>query len=150
MGESIKSVAAAVQGLIVVILSWMVLVALAIIISGKLVVKRFPFGLKDDALFSIPLHYFKIKATGDEVSVGFLLFILSLGLAVIFGGVPAYQFFRQQAGIDIGQWNSLCVIACFFSLLFATFVFLLVPVFKSEPLVSDKDRKEVNDRLRGK
>src|SRR4051794_17170374 len=97
------------QDVITFLLSWLALAAIAIIVSGKLIAKRMPLGLNDDALFRMPLIFFDLRARNDEVSLGLISFILSLAVCIGLGGKSAYLFFRENAGIDVGQWNSLCV-----------------------------------------
>lgn len=132
-----------VEAAVTAILSWIILAAIAIIISGKLISKRVPIGIFDEAKFEIPLLIFHIEARGEEVTTGFVSFILSLFLCIFLGGNQAYLLFKEQAGVDIGQWNSLCVIASFLSLLVATIICIVAPFVKGSPVIQQKDRAEV-------
>lgn len=138
-----------VQSVVTALLSWVFLAAISIIISGKLISVRLTIGIQDDANFSIPLVIFSIKAKGEEVTTGFVAFILSLAVCILFGGKEAYEMFRDHAGVDIGQWNSLCVIASFLSLLMSTLICGLVSIFRSPPLISERDRTETLRMLEG-
>lgn len=138
-----------VQSVITVLLSWLVLAGISIIISGKLISLRLPIGIRDDSNFHIPLVIFTIRAKGEEVISGFLSFILSLILCIFLGGKGAYDLFKDQAGVDIGQWNSLCVMASFLSLFVATLICILVPFMRGAPLISEQDRSETLRILEG-
>ena len=142
MGQSDTPSLDVVQSVLTALLSWVVLAAISIIISGKLITARLPIGIQDNAVFKIPLVIFDITAKGEEVSTGFTSFILSLFVCIIFGGSSAYNLFKIQAGVDIGQWNSLCVIASFLSLFVSTIICIVVPFFKNSPVISEKDRAE--------
>jgi hypothetical protein len=108
-----------VQGLLAVLFSWIVLLGISVIISGKLVAQHIVLNFSDEDVFSINLIFFKVRARGDEVSLGFILFLLCFGIVLVFGGQGAYLYFKTQAGIDIGHWNSMCAISsllCIFEL----------------------------------
>ena len=138
-----------VQSIIAALLSWLVLAGISIIISGKLISLRLPIGIRDDSNFHIPLVIFTIRAKGEEVTSGFLSFILSLISCIFLGGRGAYNLFKDQAGVDIGQWNSLCVMASFLSLLVATLICIVVPFLRGAPLISERDRSETLGILEG-
>lgn len=138
-----------VQSVIAALLSWLVLAGISIIISGKLISLRLPIGIRDDSNFHIPLVIFTIRAKGEEVTSGFLSFILSLVSCIFLGGKGAYSLFKDQAGVDIGQWNSLCVMASFLSLFVATLICIFVPFMRGAPLISKKDRSETLRILEG-
>ena len=131
-----------VRDVLAFLLSWVVLAAIAIIVSGKLVAKRFPLGFDDDADFRIPLIIFHLRARGDEVSLGLILFILTLAFSIVAGGPAAYEFFKRQSGIDVGQWNSLCVIASFTSVMIALLIYMVAPLFRGQPIVDEAEREE--------
>jgi hypothetical protein len=136
-----------VQEALAVFFSWFILAAVAIIISGKLLAKRFSMGFVQEDKFRIPLLIFDIRARGDEVSLGLLAFLGSFAVWLIFGGKNAYEFFRDHAGIDIGQWNSLCVMASFSALFLCLIMFIVAPLVGSQPVVSEEIRAEVISKL---
>lgn len=142
MDDAAKSALETVQSIVTVLLSWLLLAAISIIISGKLISLRLPMGLSEEAKFEIPLIIFQLKARGEEVITGFLAFIISLALCISFGGNAAYLMFKAQSGVDIGQWNSLCVIASFVSLIVATAICIIVPFLKGSPVVNQSDRED--------
>lgn len=145
--SSADSAISLVQDVLAALLSWIVLAAISIIVSGKLIAKRFPLGFDDEADFRIPLVIFRLRARGDEVSLGLIVFILTLALAVTVGGKEAYEFFRRQSGIDVGQWNSLCVIASFLSVFIALLIYMMAPLLRGQPVIKGADRAEAMQRL---
>jgi hypothetical protein len=148
MGEQAKSYFELLQSALALLFSWCFLAAISIIISGKLISKRLPIGISDNAIFGINLKIFQIDARGEEVTTGFIAFLLSFAFCVAVGGADAYQFFRERSGVDIGQWNSLCAIASLLSLLLATSICILAPFLKGAPVISAGDRRETLDRLK--
>ncbi|HEX8901200.1 hypothetical protein [Vitreimonas sp.] len=134
---------AGVERLLAGLFSWVVLASVSIIISGKLVAARIKLGLKrNNDLFSIPTPFFQLHAKNEEVTLGLLFFVFSLGLVVSFGGRSAYEFFRQNAGLDIGQWNSLCAIASFLSVVTASACWVLGAFVRSAPIIRNQERDE--------
>lgn len=129
------------------IFSAIVLTAIAVIISGKLVATTTTRSNKVDDYFTINLIFFRIRATGDEVTWGFVVFIFAMGLTVVFGGQAAYNFFKLNTGLDIGHWGSLCAIAAFFSVVASVLLWLAVPLLRSSPLISSTDRNSQIEML---
>ncbi|MGV2169212.1 hypothetical protein ACQZ40_22885 [Agrobacterium sp. 16-172Ci] len=129
------------------IFSAIVLTAIAVIISGKLVAATTIRSDKEDDFFTINLVFFRIRATGDEVMWGFTVFIFTMGLTVTLGGQPAYHFFRLNTGLDIGHWSSLCAIAAFFSVVASVLLWIVVPFLRSTPVISVEDREAQINKL---
>jgi hypothetical protein len=75
------------------------------------------------------------------------MFILALIIVISFGGEDAYTIFRARAGIDIGHWNSMCVIASFMSLLIAVLVYLFFKNTRPPPIISEQDRADQLKKL---
>lgn len=130
-----------------VIFSWVILMPIAVIISGKLIAETTTHSSKQDDFFSINLLFFRIRAKGDEVMWGFAVFILVMGLTVVLGGPAAYDFFKFKTGLDIGHWNSLCVIAAFFSVVISLILWFAVPFLRSSPVISAQDRNAQIEKL---
>src|SRR5688572_11292020 len=91
----------AAQALITFVFSWVILLGVSVIIAGKLVAKHFVLNLGPDDLFSINLVAFRIRAKGDEVSLGFVVFVIALVIVILGGGKQSYEIFKDRAGIDI-------------------------------------------------
>jgi hypothetical protein len=130
------------------VFSWIVLLGIGVIVSGKLAGQHFILGFSDEDSFSINVVAFRIRARGDEVSLGFLFFFLCLGLVVIFGGADAYTYFKSHAGIDIGHWNSICVISSFLSIVVAVVLWIMRAMFGYQPIVNGKERIKQIEQLK--
>ena len=130
-----------------VFFSWFVFAAVSIIISGKLLGSRFVMGFVQEDRFRVPLGIFDIRARGDQVSLGLLAFLASFAVWVCFGGEAAYHFFKRQAGLDLGQWNSLCVLASFSALLVSFVIYVIAPFFGVQPVINSKTRSDLVNRL---
>jgi hypothetical protein len=135
------------QEILIFVLSWLVLTAAAIIISGKLMAKRVLLGFAEDDLFKINLYIFKIKAQGDEVSLGFITFMGNLLIFIIIGYTRVYQFVKDHAGLDIGPWNSLCASASFASIGMSFLLFIVLGLAKGAPILAGNNRAEMIDRV---
>jgi hypothetical protein len=138
----------AVEQALAIFFSWGVLAAISIIISGKLLGSRFALGFVAEDRFRIPLLIFDIRARGDQVSLGSLTFIFSLTVWVCFGGAGAYQFFKRQTGLDIGQWNSLCAIAAVFAMFVSLAIYIVAPLLGRQPVIGQGARDDVISKLK--
>jgi hypothetical protein len=137
----------ALKAVLAFILSWIGLTAISIIISGKLIARRIPLGFLEEDVFNINLIFFKLKSKGDEVSLGLIVFISNLGGWVIFGGPSAYEFFKIHAGIDVGQWNSLCIISSFASICIAFVFFAISGWATGVPVIAARGRATMLERI---
>jgi hypothetical protein len=130
------------------VFSWAVLATASIIISGLLLARRFPLTFVQEGKLIIPLWVFELKAQRDQVILGVMAFILALTCVVCLGGPSAYQFFRIQAGIDIGQWNSLCVIASSLTMICSLITFIVTPLLSgASPVITDMERASIISRI---
>lgn len=127
----------------------MVLTGVGVIISGKLMAYRWPLAMGSDDFFKINILILKLKAGGDQVFWGFTIFVPTLGLVILFGGVSAYNFFKLNSGIDIGHWSSMCAIASFFSVVLSSILALIAPIMTSVPIIKNSERKKQLDKLLG-
>ncbi|MBP2161782.1 MULTISPECIES: hypothetical protein [Asticcacaulis] len=130
------------------IFSWIVLLTISVIISGKFAAKAFPVGFIGDDKIAINIVILKMKATGDEVALGFSIFILCLAASVIFGGGAAYEYFKIHSGIDVGQWNSLCVISSAACLTISIFAYLISKLLVPPRVISGTERQEMIEKLK--
>lgn len=119
------------------IMSWAVLAPMAIIFSGKFLNQWLGtnFYIIDDG--DSPNDNIKIKIPGimtltalkSELYFGFALFIILLFLIGMCCGKSAYRYFVAQFGIDPGQWNAICVLSAFLSVLLSFSAFLVYRFF---------------------
>src|SRR5437016_6208137 len=90
------------------ICSWIVLLAIGVIVSGKLLAQKLKIDTGPGQLFRIPIKgIFTIEATNGEVVLGvsfYLICLLFLGWAF---GASLQQWVRVHFGIDPGQFNAL-------------------------------------------
>lgn len=147
MGSQAGQIVEVLRDGLVFILSWIVLTAIAIIISGKLLAKRMPLGFLDEDIFDINIGLLKLKSRGDEVSLGFIAFIFHLCCFIMFGGKSTYIFFKLQSGIDVGQWNSLCIMSSFASILLAFIFYAVSGWIKGVPIIEPANRSQMLDRM---
>jgi hypothetical protein len=108
------------------VFSWMVLLAIGVIVTGKLLTQRFRPDVGAGQLFRIPLKgLFTIEATGPEVILGFtwyLICLLSLGTVV---GRDVQTWVKAHFGIDPGQFNALGFMSSLLSVTTSFIVYLL-------------------------
>jgi hypothetical protein len=150
MDKSLKNSAQTIEfarQIFVFIISWVVLTAISIIISGKFAAKIIRIGLSGDDQFLINLIWLKLKSTKDEVVLGFAFFIVAFVIVFILGGEGAYDFFKKHSGLDIGQWNSLCVMSALLCASFCFILYLISLLFKKSPIITNEERKSIIEKL---
>jgi hypothetical protein len=113
------------------IFSFLVVPALAVIVSGILLATRLNlstrFRLNRGAtdVFGIPIPgLFSFQAVGDEVTWGFAVYFLNFAIISGFAGHAAYLFFLSHFGIDIGPWDSLCILSSLSSVVISVLIFI--------------------------
>jgi hypothetical protein len=134
------------------IFSWLVLMPIAIIVSGRLYSRVFYLGGTSRQLFRIHVPpVLDVSATDDEVILGFTGLILCL----LFVGLPlgpiAYDLIKRQLGIDPGQFDSLCVFSSFLNVALATITFFIRGQARRPPADSTTTEYQriLNDVSRG-
>lgn len=118
------------------IFSWVVLMPIAVIVSGKLLSKRVQLRVKSEQLFSINLLYIlRIRAQDDEVILGFTGFIVILLLVGLVAGPQSYTVVKSNFGIDPGQFNSVCLMSSFLTVACTLMLYICAPVivYDGEP-----------------
>jgi hypothetical protein len=111
------------------IFSWLAILAIGIIASGKLLAQTFKLPgrlVQATDFFSVPIpKVLRFQAQNDEVILGFTGFIITLFSVGSIGGGNAYTFFKSHFGIDPGQFNSLCVFSGFITVMWSFLLYLL-------------------------
>lgn len=108
------------------IFSWVILMPISVIISGKLLSQPFRLTVGPDEFFTVPIpKILFIRATGSEVIFGFTGFIITLLLLGLLAGPSAYVTFRSRFGLDPGQFNSLCILSSFITVIWSTMIWLV-------------------------
>jgi hypothetical protein len=90
------------------IFSWIILLSIGVIVSGKFLAHVFPMRGMGNNYFRIPLFIFRLEAQNDEVVLGLSGFIITLLVVAPLGGANLYHFVVASLGIDPGQFNTLC------------------------------------------
>lgn len=108
------------------IFSWVILMPIAVIVSGKLMAQRLKLVSSSKQLFKIPIPgVLTIQARNDEVILGFAGFLVTLVVVGFIGGPTAYKLMIERFGIDPGHFNSLCVVSAFLTVLWSFVVFIV-------------------------
>lgn len=124
------------------IFSWVILLPVGVILSGKFLTQRlkFPPGTGDWFRINIPL-IFSIKATGGEVFVGFAWFFICLLVLGVCVGKDLPDYVNTHFHVDPGQSNALC----FMSSLLAASISFLIYLFAGTP-TPEPQKQEVEER----
>ncbi|MBD6968738.1 hypothetical protein G4170_19635 [Vibrio parahaemolyticus] len=85
------------------IFSWLILMPIAVIVTGKLLSKPINFGSDSKQVLKIPRKIFQIEANGGEVILGFACLIIILFLVAVIGGSDIYTLVKTNFGIDPGH-----------------------------------------------
>ncbi|WP_146175133.1 hypothetical protein [Umezawaea tangerina] len=111
------------------VFSWIVLAPIAIIVAGKLATQVVRLPGQRGQLFQIKIPaLITMRASGQEVTLGFAVFILCLACTGFFAGKGVYHVFVDGFGIDPGQFNVLCVFSAFLSVALTSFLLVVVRV----------------------
>lgn len=113
------------------IFSWVILMPIAVIVSGKLLSQRFKLASGSTQIFRISIiGLFEIRADDDEVILGFSGFFVTLFLVAIIAGKLIYERFKLQFGLDPGQFNCLCIFSSFATVVWSFALYLLAGATK--------------------
>jgi hypothetical protein len=110
------------------IFSWIVLMPIAVIVSGHLLSQIFRLQRPDQQqYFRIPIpRFIEIRADGDSVILGFTGFFITLLILSTLSGKAIYGIFKEQFGIDPGQFNALCVFSALSTVLWSAILYLIL------------------------
>lgn len=111
------------------IFSWLVLASISIISAGKLLAKSIPLTISDKQLFRIHLIILDIRATDQEVILGFSSFIATFFLAGVCEGPRIHCIITQNFGLQTEQFNSICVFSSFLTAFWSFILFLYFTYF---------------------
>jgi len=126
------------------IFSWIILMPISVIISGKLLAKPITLIVNSRQIFKISLGVLVIQSTDEEVILGFIGFIITLFITGVFGGINVYVFVKSHFGVDPGHFTSLCF---FSSCLMVLWSFILFSINRLGSMVMGKiPIKEVDER----
>jgi hypothetical protein len=102
------------------IFSWVALLPIAIIVSGKFIahIPAFKLTGQEGQMFGVRLPgVIDFVAKGDEVVYGFGLFIAEFFIVAIVAGHAVYNLVESDFGINLGQFNAICAFSAFSSVI---------------------------------
>jgi hypothetical protein len=127
-----NSYASGAEAVIKFIFSWVMLMPVSVIISGKLLSEVLKLRVRSKQLFGIERRVagvsFEIQATDNEVILGFTGFIITLMVIAVPLGHRAYDLFREQFGIDPGQFTSLCILSSLSTVIWTFILYVIQTV----------------------
>jgi hypothetical protein len=113
--------------IILAVFSWIVLMPISVIVAGILLAKRFKLSGKTRNILRVPIPpVLVLEATGDAVILGFIGFILTLCLLALLDGPDAYLIVKVRFGVDPGQFDALCMLSAFGTVVWAVILTLLL------------------------
>lgn len=125
------------------IFSWIVLMPIAVIVSGKLLAQVLKIPRQQKQLFQIKIPgVLTVRAQNDEVVIGFALFLCTFFITALIAGRGVYQLFVDRFGIDLGQFTSLCVFCSFQAVLFSSLTLVGTRVLSKYRQATDSIVKE--------
>jgi hypothetical protein len=108
------------------IFSWVILLPIGVIISGKMLTQRLKLQVGTGHLIRISVpKVLTVQATGAEVILGFTWYIICLLLLGITFGTMMHTFVVAHFGIDPGQFNALGFMSSLFAASISFVIFLL-------------------------
>jgi hypothetical protein len=114
------------QDVVKAVFSWVILMPIAVMVSGKLVGQTIKLSGQRGQLFQVKLpKVITIAARDDEVILGFTMFLIALMVSGLSAGAAIYRFMVADFGIDPGQFDALCVFSSFVVVAASVLLFLL-------------------------
>jgi hypothetical protein len=113
---------------VALIFSWVLLMPISVVVGGKLLAHNLgvPISEVDADFFDIRIPLFiRIRATRSQVILGFTSFIITFLFLGFCAGKVIYEHFKDNFGINPGQWNSLCITSAFSTVAWTFAVFLI-------------------------
>lgn len=107
------------------VFSWVILLPISVIVSGKLLAQPIALSVVSEQLFKINLKILKIQSTGNEVILGFAGFIITTFILGVFAGQKVYALVKINFGIDPGQFQSICFFGAFLTVLWTAIFFVI-------------------------
>jgi len=134
------------SGVLKFIFSGLLLAAASIVFGGQWLARCLHLPRDPKAKFTISIpRVLTIEATGHEVGLGFTGFIATLLVISMSAGAQAYQLTKDRLGVDLGQFNSLCVLSAFTMLVWSSLVLILiVQPWKSPDPLLEKQRQRLD------
>lgn len=133
------------------IFSWVVILPICLIVSGKLIAQSFDYKVDSSDVLNIDLRVIKIKAEKQEVSLGFGLYFLIFFINLIFTRDYTVNLINEGADLNISKWNALCIFSGLCSASISMIVFtslVLIPrLLPSRKLISTKEQSKIIKKI---
>jgi hypothetical protein len=131
------------------VFSWVVLLPVGVIVTGKLLNQRMKIEAGAGQRLRIPVPgLFTIEANGAEVILGFAFYLVTL---LVFGaaiGSHVAAWVKEQFGIEPGQFNALGFVSSLGAVTISFIVFLLTKPWQTRAQVKSRTRRDqLVDRL---
>lgn len=135
------------------IFSWLILLPIAVIISGKMLMKPIQFGTDSQQVLKIPLKIFVVEANGGEVILGFTGLLITLFFVAVLGGQSVYVLVKTNFGVDPGHFHSICFFSALMTVIWSAIIFLfhfIMTKYDNSSFVDDRAKYDnIISRLDG-
>ncbi len=117
-----------------------IVIVIMIILSGVMLSNSFQIPQSTNQKLVVNLKILKLQATGSEVVLGLVIYLLVTFLTGLFGGKELTTFINCQFGLTFSQFNSICILGGVLSLIVSAVVFFI----KNLPVI--RDSKNLNNQ----
>lgn len=126
------------------IFTWVFLMPISVVVSGKLLTHRLAVrgGSGQSFVLSVGKRV-KIQAKNEEVILGFFAFIAILFVSGLAFGPVIYSKFVNQFGLDLGQFNTLLVFSSFATLFISGVSYLRSPTSRRDEELRNTHTKRI-------
>lgn len=139
------------EEIIVFIFSWIVVLPICVVLTGKFLSQVFDYKVKNDDLFAINVYFLRIKAEKSEVMIGFGVYLLVFFTNLLFAKEYPLSVLNDGAGLKLTKWNAVCLFSALCSSSIATLVFIvinLVPrLFRRRNIISKDKEAEILSKI---
>lgn len=150
MGDNSSQYLDSLSVVIKYLFSWLILMPVAVIVSGKLLIKAVRFSTETKQVLKINLKIFVVEANGGEVILGFTGLLMTFFFVALFGGKNVYEIVKSDFGVDPGQFHAICFFSSMMTVIWSAVIFLLFLFFRrAEPsfVPNKSDYEEKISRL---
>lgn len=136
---------------VLLLFSWIIVLPIGVIVSGKLLSEAFSYKVDSDDIFVINLKVFNIKAEKSEVVTGFGLYMLIFLADLVFFSEFINQVIQKNAGLNISRWNSLCIFSALCAAavsMMAFMVLVFIPrLLPSRKIITNREEIDIIARI---
>lgn len=147
VGPGTQSAIDTITAVVKVLFSWVLLLPIAVIVSGKLLARTFRLPRQTGQDFNIRIPgVLRVRARNEEVVLGFALFLSLFFITSVFAGKAVYKLSTESFGVDLGQFTALCVFCSFEAVILTCFLLSITSLNsarlahkKKDPIVEERD-----------